>query len=496
MRPLPPVRTGRKKVYLLLVLAILLALATNSSIRNRLNGSWTLQKFQSQHLVWHTCLDTFQCASLKVPVDYNHIDRNIFHLQVLKHLATDPNNRIGTIVVNPGGPGGSGADYAYSAQDVLSAQITKHFDIVGFDPRGVSSSEPIRCLTDKQMDEFLSSDGRAITVAQQNQIVLSSMKYADRCKKAAGMKLGHYSTFETAKDMEILRYAMHQKKLNYLGKSYGTYLGTLYAAMYPRSMGLFVLDGAIDPNISIRDQNLFQARSFDFALNDFIKQDHEINQTDIKKLISQSEVHPLRSSTIRTVTSALVITGIAASLYDSQNDWPKLKSALHQAIFAGNGQQLLDLSDAYTHRDLTGHYIDNENDISEIISCLDWVDRRSMGQMVGDGAIFSKLAPIFGPFLTFAGLPCHYWSAKPVTPKKVLAALSTPPMLIIGVTKDPATPYEWAIALHKDFLNSTLLTLVGEGHTGQGRGSVCIDSAVDQFFLRGLIPHHAVTCQA
>ena len=487
---------SRYKVLFSLVLATALVLAIASPVKNLFQPLWTMKKFQEQKLTWKSCYTTFECSTLKVPVDYQKIGKSIFQLQVLRHKATNAKQRIGSLVVNPGGPGGSGVDYAFNAEYIVSSQIYSRYDIIGFDPRGVNSSEPIRCMTDKQTDDFLANDGTANTPKQEKSLTTAAIGLANDCARAAGKKLGHYSTFETAKDMELLRFALHESTLNYLGKSYGTFLGTLYASLYPKSMGRFVLDGAVDPNVSIRNQNLAQAIGFDQALQDFIHQEHTVTLAQILNLIAKTEVRPLPSTSKRLVTPALVVTGIASSLYDNKDGWPKLEAALRQAIETDNGQLLLDLADEYSHRDLNGHYVDNQNDISQIISCLDWKDARSLAVIRADRELFAKSAPVFGPFLTFAGLACHYWQAAPVTSPQTLRNLKTPSLLVIGVTKDPATPYEWALALHSDLPASTLLTFVGDGHTGYNRGSTCIDSAVDNFLLTGQTPPKSLVCTA
>lgn len=486
--------SGKKLLFSLLFALLLIGFAS-PGIKNIFAKNWTLEQFQSQTLKWKSCGGSFECSTLTVPIDYNKLGKSVFHLQVLRHSATNPSKRLGAIVVNPGGPGGSGVDYAANAELVVSSAIYSRYDIVGFDPRGVNSSEPIRCQTDTQTDTFLANDGKADTPKQTQALISLSREFARLCAHVAGHNLGHYSTLEGAKDMELLRSALHETKLNYLGKSYGTYLGTLYAALYPNSMGRFVLDGAVDPNVSIRDQNLAQAVAFDLALHDFLTQQGKIKLAEIEKLIASAEIKPLASTSNRKVTPALIVTGIAASLYDNQNGWPQLAAALGQAITQHNGQLLLDLSDEYTHRDKSGQYLDNQNDISQIISCMDWRDPRSLAQIQPDVALFAKAAPVFGPFLAYAGLPCHYWAVPPLTLATPIRNLATPPLLVIGVTRDPATPYQWAQALHQDLKNSTLLTFNGDGHTGHNRGSSCIDSVVDSFFLTGKVPGQPLVCR-
>ena len=513
-----PLRTTIFAIFALLIAALITPLSLN------LTSSWTLTKFQSQTLDWKSCLDdTVQCASFKVPVDYNTIankksTKDVFTLQVLRHKATDPKHRIGSLIVNPGGPGASAMEYAFNYDSIVSEAINKRYDIVGFDPRGVNKSEPIRCLSNKDEDRLLASDGRVTNAKEETQYIANAKYFADKCAQAAGNRLGHYSTLETAKDMEILRILLGDTKLHYLGKSYGTYLGTLYAALYPTHIGHMVLDGAMDPNQSVRDQNLSQAIGFDNALKDFLKSKvnapdktnnstpsstttssntshskQKLTLTAIKNFVTTSHTKPLISNKGRTLTDELLITAIATALYDNETGWPQLNSALRQAIDDKNPSELLSLADEYNQRDLNGNYITNMNDISAMTTCLDGRDSRTLAQVRADQSTFESQAPIFGPFLNYAGANCNVWKAAPQTPQAI-TSLKTSPIIIIGVTNDPATPYSGALALNNIMTNSTLLTFKGDGHTGHGRGNSCIDSNVDGYLLTNRINSRVTTC--
>ena len=453
---------------------------------------WTLEKFQTQTLDWKSCEGSFSCASFHVPVDYNHIDQNTFELKVLVHPANIPTQKQGVLFVNPGGPGGSGIDYAFNAESIVSPSIADVYDIVGFDPRGVNLSQPIRCLTDAQEDQVNADGGTVQTPADLAVLIKDNKLIASACAKAAGTRLGHYSTLDSAKDMDILRAILHQPKLNYIGKSYGTFMGTLYAALFPDKTGRIVLDGAVDPNLSTRDQDIVQAQGFDAAFNSFLKSNQEFTLQNIFDLLKRSRTEPLMVGT-RKLTESLTITGFASALYDSQAGWPQLKKALDQAIRQKNGKPLLDLADQYNQREKDGRYSSNQNDISQIVSCLDFPHTQTIEQMQADEPNFASAAPIFGPYLAFAGISCNYWQAKPV-PKPALTNLKTNPLLVIGTTRDPATPYAWAQALHKVLVNSTLITLNGDGHTGANRGSTCVDAAMNKYLLTGISPESDLYC--
>ncbi|MEJ0014054.1 MAG: alpha/beta hydrolase [Actinomycetota bacterium] len=477
----------------ILVILTLSGLTTPTLAMTFKETTWTLKGFQSQSLLWVPCNSGFECADFKVPVDYNHIDNNTFTLQAIRHNANIPSKRIGSLIMNPGGPGGSGIQYVLDADSIVSPSIEDVYDLVGFDPRGVNLSEPIRCLTDSQEDYFLGGDGSVQNKADLASAISDSKLIANSCAKVAGNKLGHYSTLETAKDMEILRILLKEPKLNYIGKSYGTFLGTLYAALYPSTTGRIVLDGAVDPNVSVRDQNIAQAIGFDTALKSYIASNPTFSIKQIHNFLQQSRTKPLSNRQNRKLSESLVSTGIAAALYDPTDGWPLLSKALTGAITNKDPYDFFLLADSYNQRDRSGHYVSNQNDIAEITSCLDFKDSRTLTQIEADAKNFSVAAPIFGPYLAFSGMACLYWHTKPVV-EPTFKNLVTNPLLIIGTTRDPATPYQWALGLHKELLKSTLITLNGDGHTGANRGSSCVDNAMNTYLLTGKPPAHDITC--
>ena len=472
--------TKKKFLSLLIIIAVLVSFPIYSNLSG-IPKNWTLKEFQNQELKWQNCYENFECSTLLVPVDYDKITNDVFHLKVIRFKATDQRQKLGALIVNPGGPGASAFDYAYNAENIVSAAIREKYDIVGFDQRGVGQSDPIRCLTDKETDEMLAGPMIADTPENQRKMIENAKFFASKCKKAAGNKLEHLSTFESAKDMEILRLSLNEPKLNYLGKSYGTYLGTLYASLYPSKVGKMILDGAINPSISIQEQNLAQAKGFDLALVQFIKKS-KIQQSAIYKLLRDTLRNPIKTDNERKLTDSLVITGIASALYEDAIGWPRLKKAISEAI-SGNGTKLLELSDEYLGRTQSGRYSSNENDIAPLIGCLDWPIRISIQEMRSTSELFRSTAPIFGPYLTYSQLVCNYLTTSKNAIPTNLDLIPTYPILIISVTRDPATPYEWGLALSKKFPGSFFLTLDADGHTGQGRGFSCVDWEVDNYFL-------------
>ncbi len=487
--------------------ALVLTLVNLTRESSSVKSPMALADYYSQELAWQDCYEDFQCTTLDVPVDYSDLTIGTFEISVLRFLAADQKNRIGSLVVNPGGPGSSGVNYAYNAEYLFSPDITDRYDIVGFDPRGVGESAPIRCFTDSEIDENYAADGKPDGAAELADAIKETKEYVEKCLDQNDY-LTSFSTANAARDMDVLRAALGDEKLNYMGKSYGTFMGSLYAQLFPEKIGRVVLDGAVDPTISQYDQVLTQAVSFDNALTNFL-QECEKNKncslpSDVdqarKAIISLLEVTakkpiPLKNpdGDKRQVTETLLILGMAEAFYDSEEGWPILRKALGE-IKSGYGDEMIKLADKYSGRQRDGSYRSNEFDSGSIIDCLDFSDTRTVEDITKDSKEISKLAPVFGPYLGYAGLTCKY--LPPTTPVSITLISVEAPILIIGTTRDPATPYAWAVALQKIIANSQLMTLVGDGHTGHNRGSACIDNAVDDFYLKGVLPAKNLRCIA
>jgi pimeloyl-ACP methyl ester carboxylesterase len=463
----------------------------------------SLSQYQTQELKWRDCYGNYQCSSLLVPIDYADLSGGAFSLALLRYQALDQDRRIGSLVVNPGGPGSSGVDYAYSAEYIVSPEILERFDIVGFDPRGVGESAAIKCLNDAETDASFAADPKPDDEAEFALFISDARDYFAKCSENTE-HLTNYSTLNSARDLEILRSALGDEQLNFLGKSYGTYLGTLYAELFPESVGRFVLDGAVDPNSNNREAVLGQAIGFESALNAFISNclnssscaltgDLQSARNQVIELLANTAITPLESKSGREVTEGLVLLGIASALYDSESGWPVLRDAFKEATL-GSGTSFLTLADQYAGRQENGKYLSNENDALQVISCLDQNELETVSTFKKGVAEFAKRAPIFGPYLAYAGLACRYFPNLSSVEQIEIKSLKTKPILIVGTTRDPATPYKWAQSLAKIFEGSILITLDGDGHAGHGRGSTCVDSAVDRYLLTGAMPKSELFC--
>jgi pimeloyl-ACP methyl ester carboxylesterase len=483
------------KIAALATVIALLALAFTAYTQSKPDYPKTLSGYYAQEINWKSCRQDFQCATLAVPINYNKLSTGTFEIALLKYQART-SKKLGSLIVNPGGPGGSGVDYAYAAEYIFSPAILDRYDIVGFDPRGVSRSAPIRCLTDKELDANNNSDSKPDNESEFQQIFIDTKKYVEICKDK-NEHLTSYGTANVARDMDILREAVGDKQLNYMGKSYGTYLGTLYAQFFPDKVGRVVLDGAVDPTISNFQQTLTQAIGFDQAFSSFAKdcttkkncalpKDKEAAIAEMQKLFAQAAKEPIPTKrSERTLSETMMVLGTASAMYDSATGWPKLRKAIKEAQ-NGYGDKFLELADEYTGRQNGGSYPNNEFDSGAVIDCLDVDEPRTVAQIQSDAKSFAKQARLFGPYLAYGGLTCKFFGQSQevtISPTK-----TNNPIVVIGTTGDPATPYEWAQGLNKLLTNSVLVSLKGEGHTGQGQGNACIDNQIDDFYLTGEMP--------
>jgi pimeloyl-ACP methyl ester carboxylesterase len=486
-------RTG--KIAALATAIALVALSITAYALSQPDYPKTLFGYYAQEINWQSCNQDFKCATLAVPIDYKNLSTGTFEIALLKYEART-SKKLGSLIVNPGGPGGSGVDYAYAAEYIFSPAILDRYDIVGFDPRGVSRSAPIRCLNYAELDANNNSDSKPDNEREFQQILIDTKKYVEICKDK-NKHLASYGTANVARDMDILREALGDKQLNYLGKSYGTYLGTLYAQFFPDKVGRVVLDGAVDPTISNFQQTLTQAIGFDQAFSSFAKDcsrkkncslpsGKDAAIAEMKGLFAQAAKKPLANkSSKRTLSETMMVLGTASAMYDSATGWPKLRKAITQAQ-KGYGDEFLKLADEYTGRQPDGGYPNNEFDSGAVIDCLDVDEPRTITQIKRDAEAFAEQAPIFGPYLAYGGLTCKYFGqSQEVT---VAPTKTTNPIVVIGTTGDPATPYEWAQGLNKLLTKSVLISLTGEGHTGQGQGNACIDDQIDDFYLTGKAP--------
>ncbi len=465
-----------------------------------------LSAYYGQQLAWSNCGGKFECATMDVPLTYDQPDGKTISLDLIKLPAADPEQRLGSLVLNPGGPGGSGVDYARAARVVVTGNLLDQYDIVGFDPRGVANSTPIECLNDRQMDRFLNVDPNPETDEDVAATVRVSERFGPRCERNSPDLTPNIGTPFVARDMDILRSLLGDERLNYLGKSYGTFIGATYADLFPSRVGRFVLDGAVDPALNNAEISRGQALGFEKALGRFaqwcadqddcpIGTDPQAGVQQIADFLRDLETQPIPASNGRPLTAAQATTGIVGSMYSAEDGWQSLFYALDSAL-DGDGLGLQSLSDWLTERKPNGTYASNANDALYAVNCIDRPDRWDPEQTQKQAEEWSKEAPVFGAALAWGNLPCYYWPAPAVDEPREIAAAGAPPILVVGTEFDPATPYQWAVSLADQLESGVLLSwLGGDGHTAYYSGSKCIDKAVDTFLVDGEVPQNGTECK-
>jgi pimeloyl-ACP methyl ester carboxylesterase len=468
-------------------------------------GSEALATFYAQTLSWQGC-GTGQCAELTVPLDYAKPDGDTIRISVLRMRATKPKERLGSLVVNPGGPGGSGVDYARAADFIVGKPVRQRFDVVGFDPRGVQRSEPVQCLPDPQMDTFLGQDPTPDNAGEEKAFMASGAEFGKACVANTGPLAAHVSTVDAAKDMDILRSALGDAKLNYLGKSYGTFLGATYAGLFPKLVGRFVLDGVVPPDATPEELALGQAEGFERATRAWagscveeggcpLGSSVDAVMASLRALLKQLDAQPIPvrgDARVTQLTEGWAATGVAQAMYD-QGQWSTLTDALGKAQ-AGDGTALMELADAYATRDRSGRYTTNLLEAYYAVTCLDDPDSPDPATYEERARSFTAKAPTWGPFMAWGSAPCGEWPVKSDAKPHTISAQGSGPIVVIGTTRDPATPYEGSVRLRDQLANGRLITFDGDGHTAYGRSNSCVDNAVNDYYTQGKAPADNTKC--
>lgn len=463
-----------------------------------------LESFYEQKPSWKDCEDGFECTTVEVPLDYSKPSGDKLGISVIRLPAQDSSDRIGSLLTNPGGPGGSGVDFVRQVGRAFGADLRNRFDIVGFDPRGVAGSDPVRCNTGAQLDDFFSTDASPDDEQETRALGTEGEEFAQNCETKAADKLPHVGTVNAARDMDVLRAALGDDKLTYYGASYGTYLGAFYAEQFPKNVRALVLDGAVDPTLSSTELLIEQAKGFETALRAFAEDcvangcpfgdSADAVVTRIGDLLDDIDKKPLTSTRDdREVTESLAVMGIARSLYVKEY-WPVLRQALTKAINDSDGTILLGLADEMVDRKADGTY-SNQTDANMAVNCVDKPTPQNLAAYGKAAAEAEKSAPRFGPFVVWGGVPCVYWPTQSAPEPKPLTANGADPILVIGTTRDPATPYKWSENLADQLSSGVLLTFEGDGHTAYLQGNACITNAVDDYLVTTDPPKNGTTCR-
>mgnify|MGYP002737782645 CR=1 FL=1 len=475
-----------------------------------------LQRFYEQSPSWENCGSPgedvpAQCTWVEVPIDYDAPESGTTRLWVLKAPAKGGGSSVaatrGALLVNPGGPGGSASQYAQMADFIVSGQVRNNFDIVGFDPRGVGKSEPLECVEPAKVDAMMALDPTPDDQSETDALFASQRGLGDACMQKYPQIINHISTVEAAKDMDVVRSVLGQPKLNYLGKSYGTFLGATYAGQFPERVGNMVLDGALAPDLTNEQVSLGQAKGFESATRAWAQSCVDSGQCPmgdsvdgvlkgLSEFFKKVDAKPLPvtgDARVKQLTEGWATIGVAQAMY-TKAYWDTLTGALTSAK-AGDGTPLFSLAEEYAGRSDDGTYDSNIMQVISAINCLDRgaerLDPAAMDEVV---AKFSAEAPTWGPMMAYSTSACAEWPVEATGKPGKISADGSGPIVVIGTTRDPATPYEWAEQLADQLAEGRLITFEGDGHTAYMSSNRCVDNAVDAYLMNGTVPAEGLTC--
>jgi pimeloyl-ACP methyl ester carboxylesterase len=449
---------------------------------------------------WSDCGGGFQCTTLSMPLDYTTGD-GVMNLSLVRLLATDQNARIGSLLINPGGPGGSGVEFLRTGVQFFPKALRRRFDLVGFDPRGVNQSTGIRCVDD--LDSRANVDPNPDDPAELRALVTDARTYAEACAKRNAAVLPYLSTEDVVRDLDAIRTSLDEDRITYLGFSYGTLIGAMYADRYPDHVRAMVLDGALDPALSLAQVRTGQAKGFETELDRFLaacgrRRDCLLGRgaavrRNFDALMRRIDAHPLPSSRAedsRKVGPGLAWSAVLGALY-SRDAWPALELSLGFAR-QGDGSLLLAISDPYRGRKPNGTY-SNMLDAFTANTCLDFPAPTDTGDYTALAKHLVSVSQHFGSFAAYGDLACAFWPVRAVRQPGPVKGAGAPPIVVIGTTNDPATPMPWARSLAAELESGVLVTHIGDGHTAYA-ASGCVRDLVTRYLVSVKPPPAGTVC--
>lgn len=445
-----------------------------------------------------------QCGELDVPVDYSQPEREVANLALIRIPASG--KKIGSLVINPGGPGESGVDAAVSLVDSLPAEIRQSFDLVGFDPRGVGSSTPaVRCNSDADNDAFRADPQVDYSPAGVEHIEGIEKQFVARCVDKVGTDfLANIGTANVVRDLDRLRAALGDAKLTYLGYSYGTFIGSAYAEAYPDKVRAMILDGVVDPNADPIQANIDQSAAFQKAFDDYAadcakEKDCPLSTDPAKAvavyldLVEPLVAKPATTRDPRGLGYSDAVTATNEALYNPES-WSDLTKGL-QELAKGRGDVLLGMADDYWERDEHGRY-SNSDDANVAITCVDQPPVTDRAKAVDEDRRLREVSPYssYGTFTGNAPLDaCAFWPVPPTSGPHTVSAPGLPKILVVSTTDDPATPYQDGVDVAKQ-LGAALLTYKGTQHTVVFEGDGCVDEFAARYLIDLTVPPPGSTC--
>ncbi|MFG3158172.1 alpha/beta hydrolase [Streptomyces sp. NPDC048219] len=447
----------------------------------------------------------WQCATMKAPRDWDDPEGDTIGLALIRARASGAaDRRIGSLVFNFGGPGGSGVTTLPAFGDDY-AKLRTRYDLVSFDPRGVGRSAPVECLDDEQLDTYFQQDATPDDASERTELLDNTKGFNAACEKHSKSMLPHVATTDAARDMDLMRQVLGDDKLYYFGISYGTELGGVYAHLFPKKLGRAVFDAVVDPTQNAEQSSLGQAEGFQLALGNYAEdcvskvEDCPVGdsvqdvENRVARLLKDLDRKPIPGIFPRDLTQSAATGGILQALY-SKDFWEYLTEGLDQA-YDGDGRILMVLSDSLNGRSENGDY-SNSTAANISINCADDKPRYDTAYVEGKLPEFRKASPLFGDTLAWGLVSCTDWAVAGAAEHPDVSAPGAAPVLVIGNTGDPATPYEgaarMAAALGKGV--GVEVTYKGQGHGAYNSGSKCVQNAVHGYLLDGKVPTAGTVC--
>ncbi|MFF1278539.1 alpha/beta hydrolase [Streptomyces marokkonensis] len=447
----------------------------------------------------------WSCATMKAPLDWDDPRGDTIGLALIRAGSSGPSNeRIGSLIFNFGGPGGSGVT-ALPAFGEQYATLRTRYDLVSFDPRGVGRSAPVICQDDRRLDAYLQQDATPDDGTERTELLESTEKFNADCEENSGRILPHVRTTDAARDLDLMRQVLGDDTLHYFGVSYGTELGGVYAHLFPEKVGRAVFDAVVDPTQTAEERSLGQARGFQLALDNYardcVSRTEECPVGDsaqdvkdrIAELLEDLDGRPLPGVFPRQLTQTAATGGIVQALY-SQQFWAFLTDGLEQA-YDGDGTILMLLSDALNGRSKNGEY-SNLVAANVSINCADDKPRYGPGHVERRLPAFRSASELFGDYMAWGMISCADWAVPGAADHPDVSAPGAAPILVIGTTGDPATPYEGARRMVRALGDGVgvELTYKGQGHGAYGSGNGCVRDAVHGYLLDGTMPAAGTVC--
>ena len=498
--------------------------ATASSAPIDVHGG-SVQAFYDQGITWGKCApgtfdsyrgvdssdpSEYQCAFLKAPLDWDNPDGDQISLALAIHRSGKKDAP--ALFVNPGGPGGAVVSaLPYYAGQGIGEAVVNAYDIVALDPRGVGDSTPVFCMTDAEKDKYNAGSETEGTDADSPQSAIAevqedSREFAQGCRDHSGAIFEHIDTVSAARDFDMVRSILGQDKLNLLGYSYGTFLGATYAGLYPAQVGRFVLDGALDPSLSVDEVSSMQMRGLDASLQQWITdcatqascpmgRTKDEGIANVRSFLESLEASPLPTNDPdRPLTEGLAVTAMIGAMYNTQW-WPELTNAYSDATRRNDGTAMLEIADLMNSRNPDGTYADNSTDAINAINNLDYKPAGTDAEWIARADALKSELSILDRYVGYPSAGLSAWPTEHAE-RAPIHATGAAPILVIGTTHDPATPYPMAEALASQLDSGVLITVEGWNHTAYRRGAnQCVVRAVEDYLVKGTVPTDGLTCQ-